>query len=152
MTASINQRGFVIHEHEDHNYIELDLDAPDAEKYVAWYNANGFPWTGDSPAWTPDDSQAASLEGWDLFDSAGSVSGPWQIQHFDVPGEIDGGVDLDSDEEAWRIVVENARAGSELHLKVLTILAHDNPLELFSITKTLDVDAAGLARAAVTVS
>lgn len=76
--------------------------------------------------WTYAHARAATAEGWDLYDSAGSGAGPWQIQSFD-----DGDpVDLGDDMVAWKLVqaqrTPHARAA-------LQFLAEHNPLEYVRI-------------------
>jgi hypothetical protein len=82
--------------------------------------------------WTPDDSQAAMAEGWDVF-AVMDVEEPWQIQRLDDPAEDDR-VDFDEpkfddDVEVWRHLVEQAAAGSPLHQKALDFMAEHNPAE-----------------------
>ena len=48
--------------------------------------------------WTRKDSELATKEGWDLYDSQGSVDGDLQIQRNDEQGL------LNEDLDAWRIV------------------------------------------------
>lgn len=73
--------------------------------------------------WTPELAAAAAAEGWDLFDSHGSLSGPWQVQSFDSPEE--GEPDITED-DAWALV----QAQATPHARVaLEILAEANPLE-----------------------
>lgn len=60
------------------------------------------------PAWSNEHREAAHLEGWDIFDASGSVSGRWQIQHFDDASDIAGATQLDSDDDALRIVVDGS--------------------------------------------
>ena len=48
--------------------------------------------------WTKKDSELATKEGWDLYDSQGSVDGDLQVQRNDEQGL------LNEDLDAWRIV------------------------------------------------
>lgn len=94
--------------------IEADWDEryPDMER----------PWRLE---WTTAFSAAACVEGWDLFDSFGSGSGPWQIQAFDSPEDGDG--DLGGEDTiAWVIVRRQATPHART---ALWFLAHHNPLE-----------------------
>lgn len=60
-----------------------------------------------SPAWSNEHRAAANNEGWDIWDTSGSESEPWQIQRFDESHE-NPGVQLDSDDDALRLVVNGS--------------------------------------------
>lgn len=66
-------------------------------------------------------------EGWDIFESTGSVDGPYQIQRND-----DDAVFKD-DSEAWRFVWDKAQSGSEYHRAALDWLKENNPGEYVRI-------------------
>lgn len=87
-----------------------------------------------SPAWSDAHRAAAHLEGWDIWDSCGSENGPWQIQHFDEASDIPEAIQLDSDDDALRIVVN----GSEPHHEAARrfIRAH-NPIEWAALEQTI---------------
>ena len=63
-----------------------------------------------NPAWSNEHCEAAQREGWDIFDTRGSYSGPWQIQRFDDASEVPGAPQLQDDEAAWRIVIQGTAA------------------------------------------
>ena len=75
--------------------------------------------------WTMQYHRAATAEGWDLFDSCGSLSGPLQVQTFDTP-EGDA-ADLGGEDEIAWVLVRSQRC--EHHRVALEILKEANPLE-----------------------
>lgn len=90
--------------------------------------------------WSPEDSFAAMLEGWDVWDSDGSGDGPFQIQFLAEPGLIPelGYVEPKFDSEdtnAWVHVREQAAAGSALHQRALLFIEHNNSLEYARIMR-----------------
>lgn len=97
--------------------------------------------------WTDADSQAASLEGWDIWDSEGSQNGPWQIQKFDDTEEAaeQGFGILAEDTDSWVLVRTQAAAGSPLHQRALAFLAEHNPTEYEAIMAWRE-DEAGIAQ------
>lgn len=86
--------------------------------------------------WTDEDSKAANIEGWDLFDCDGSDNGPLQLCKIDDPElwsqdrEVDIKKTWDEDTEAWVHVWNNP---SDLHTKALAILKVANPIEYQAI-------------------
>jgi len=101
-----------------------------------------------SPAWSDAHRAAAHLEGWDIWDACGSENGPWQIQHFDDASDIPEAIQLGSDDDALRIVVN----GSEPHHEAARrfIRAH-NPIEWAALEQTIqkmgNVESAKASRA-----
>lgn len=86
--------------------------------------------------WTVSDSTAAEAEGWDIFDSAGSNGGPWQLQRFDTPDEWSGApkpYPFETDADVWEHVAGRAAQGSALHARALVFLRAHNPLEYDAI-------------------
>jgi hypothetical protein len=66
----------------------------------------------------------ARKEGWDIFDCSGSEYGRWQISRVD---KAEGGdVQLDSDDDAWRIVFEGKEAR---HRLAREFIRDHNPVE-----------------------
>lgn len=65
------------------------------------------------PSWSDDHRAAAQREGWDIFDTSGSENGPWQIQHFDDASEVPGAAQLDTDDDALRMVMNGTSAHHE---------------------------------------
>lgn len=83
-------------------------------------------------SWSPEDANAAEVEGWALFDSCGSADGPLQIQRFDDPSEWTQSPNpypFESDAAVWVHVRTRAAAGSPLHVKALRVLEVENPAE-----------------------
>lgn len=74
-----------------------------------------------SAAWSREQSDLATIEGWDVFNAEGSSLNengdrPYQLQRWDE-------VDLfDSDEDAMKHVRRRADEGSELHMAALAYL------------------------------
>lgn len=58
----------------------------------------------DHAAWERDHSRAATAEGWNIWECSGSEAGPFQIQRYDSPDDIEAS-ELESDEAAWLIVM-----------------------------------------------
>jgi hypothetical protein len=85
--------------------------------------------TPEFAAWRLVDSDIAESEHWNVFDSAGSENGPWQIQKVDEVHY------WDDDTDVWLHVVRRAYAGSETHLRALRYVAAHNPPEFEAITK-----------------
>lgn len=83
---------------------------------------------GKRATWTFAHSEAAEAQGWDVFDSEGSVSGPYQVQSFDEPRCVldDEAVPDITDGDAWLLV---QRADSDHTRAALAFLAVANPLE-----------------------
>ena len=96
--------------------------------------------------WTKADDEAAEAEGWGVYDCAGSMSGPVQVQTFDDEGGDEwaekygrpypfplgpGGVA--QDHKAWDLILAGLDRGSELHQRVMVHLLVENPLEHFNI-------------------
>ena len=80
--------------------------------------------------WTPEDSAAALARGWDLFDASDSENQtPYQLQASDEAGLIR------NDDDAWILVVNNARAGEPLERKALAFLKEHSPNEYKFIAK-----------------
>ena len=77
--------------------------------------------------WSKQDSIEATKEGWDLYDSTGSVDGDLQIQRNDEQNL------LSEDSDAWKIV----KGGSESHhIKAMELLKVNNPKEYKRIKST----------------
>lgn len=80
--------------------------------------------------WTTDDQEAAVSKGWGLFDASDSDNDtPYQLQAHDEAGLIW------RDDEAWILVVNNARAGEPLERKALAFLKEHSPNEYGFIAK-----------------
>lgn len=96
-------------------------------------NFGTFALVSDEAQWVPTDSRAACLEGWDVWDSAGSDDGPFQIQFLAEPELLDLGYTapkFDGDTDAWVHVREQALVHhSELHQRALLFIEHNNSLE-----------------------
>ena len=88
--------------------------------------------------WTEENSRAAEAEGWDIFDSEGSVNGPRQLQAFDEPELWPGAPQPypfpGGDPEVWAHVRRRAGEGSPLHIHALEFLREHNPQEYDAIT------------------
>ena len=97
------------------------------------------------PFWTSDDRSAALSEGWDIFDCQGSASGPWQLQSFDDPEDVETAprpYPFQSDLDAWKHVRSRAAQGSPLHERALAFLAEHNLPEYRAIFETPSAPAA----------
>jgi hypothetical protein len=70
--------------------------------------------------WLKSDSKNATIEGWDLYDSEGSQDGCLQIQRNDEQNK------LDSDEQAWKIVLNGTE---KHHKKALKLIKNKNIAE-----------------------
>jgi hypothetical protein len=80
--------------------------------------------------WTPEDQDAAVAKGWGLFDASDSENDtPYQLQ-----ASSDAGL-IWNDDDAWMLVVNNARAGEPLERKALAFLKERSPNEYDFITK-----------------
>lgn len=84
------------------------------------------------PAWWA----MGDSEGWGVFESDGSKSGPLQIQKVDFVDE-DGVPQLDTEEQAWELFVRRLITSDEVALDLADVLNVDNPLELHSIINWL---------------
>jgi hypothetical protein len=80
----------------------------------------------DLSKWNSGHSQAAQLEGWNVFHSDGSAGGDWQIQRYDNDGDVPCGAHLDSDDAAWTLVLKGNGAH---HKAALDFIRRNNPLE-----------------------
>ena len=72
----------------------VSMNSPDPESLI--------------PNWSQAHCEAAQKEGWDIFDTYGSDSGPWQLQRLD---NVDDGADstqLTTDNQAWSLVLEGS--------------------------------------------
>ena len=78
------------------------------------------------PAWMPAHSVAALKEGWEIFECSGSSYGPWQIQRLDDASDCPGSVQLDSDDDAWRLVLSG---GQVHHRAALDFIKAHNAIE-----------------------
>lgn len=65
--------------------------------------------------WGPDDSAAATKEGWDIFDCGPRL----EIERIDSPE--DGGPLFEGDDEAIEHVRKKAAEGSDLHRRAIAI-------------------------------
>ena len=89
------------------------------------------------PYWLPEHSEAATREGWNMFETQGSKNGPWQVQAFDDPTEAADACGLEiprlrGDEDAWRLVFSGTE---QHHIAARAFLQAHNPIELASIEK-----------------
>lgn len=94
----------------------------------------------NAPEWTAAFSRSACLEGWDLYATAGSANGDWQIQCVDDPKQASAELGevvpaLGSDEMAWRLVYEGTESH---HIAALEFLEIHNPKEWGAIRKVGD--------------
>lgn len=80
----------------------------------------------------PFPTSTLTREGWDVFDSDGSLNGDWQIQHFADADECDA-TQLDSDETAWDLAWRGAAAGHREHLHALAFIRQRCPREWLNI-------------------
>lgn len=78
------------------------------------------------------DNAIAFDQGWGIFECHGSENGPWQLQKLDESSRFR------NDLEAWRLVVDYSKAGSEYHKKALAFLAANNPIEHDCIIDTVN--------------
>lgn len=78
------------------------------------------------PAWTEAHSDAAVKEGWNIWECFGSSSGPWQIQRLDDAADYPGSVQLESDDDAWRLVISGGQAH---HRAALDFIKAHNDIE-----------------------
>lgn len=76
--------------------------------------------------WPAEHSQAATKEGWDIFECFGSATTPWQVQRLDDASDVPGAPQLDNDDDAWRIVLQGTQAH---HSAALTFLRQHSPEE-----------------------
>lgn len=81
------------------------------------------------PAWSNEHCSAAQKEGWDIFDCGDSVHGPWQLQRIDDASDIEGGVQLKSDAEAWALVMNGSLPH---HQAAKAFIKEHNPREWVS--------------------
>ena len=80
--------------------------------------------------WTHEDETAALARGWGIFDASDSENDtPFQLQAHNEAGLIR------SDDDAWILVVNNARAGEPLERKALAFLKEHSPNEYGFIVK-----------------
>ena len=80
--------------------------------------------------WTHEDEAAALARGWGIFDASDSENDtPYQLQ-----ASNDAGL-LKNDDDAWILVVNNARAGGALERKALAFLKEKSPNEYGFIAK-----------------
>lgn len=90
----------------------------------------------DSPwYWRPEDSAAASAEGWDLFEAERDGEMLYEIERDDDMAVFP------HDDAAWSHVHGMAAAGGSLHLRALVILAMTYPAEFQRVTSTPAVPA-----------
>lgn len=75
---------------------------------------NGLPWLNEVP-WTPEDSAAATKEGWDIFESGFGH----EIQRVDEPDGDGSSPKFNSDAEAIAHVYWLAHEDSDLHLRAM---------------------------------
>jgi hypothetical protein len=68
-------------------------------------------------------------EGWDLFDSTGSVDGNLQLQ------KVDDDRVFEDDKEALKHVINKAGEGSQPHKEALRRLVEYNPKEFLILSK-----------------
>jgi hypothetical protein len=81
----------------------------------------------DLPGWTNAHGEAAHAEGWGIFDCQGSEYGRWQVQRLDDPQDHGLSIEpLESDEEAWRLIVNGT---GEHHKAALEVLKEHCPEE-----------------------
>lgn len=78
------------------------------------------------PRWSDEHCTQAQQEGWDIFDTHGSDSGPWQLQRLDDASEFPGAKQLASDAEAWRLVFEGH---APHHVSAREFIRVHNPME-----------------------
>jgi len=71
--------------------------------------------------WWRDDDAFAALEGWAIFHADGGATPGLHIERIDTQ-ETPGGVQLQSDPQAWRRVWNGARAGSRVHRRALRLI------------------------------
>lgn len=81
---------------------------------------------GMTPPWKEEHAHAALLEGWNIFECNGSQYGPWQIQRLDHADETPGAAQLESDVDAWDLVLTGAGAH---HAAALKFLRAHNPID-----------------------
>ena len=81
------------------------------------------------------DNAIAFDQGWGIFDCYGSENGPWQLQRLDESDRFL------TDIEAWRLVVDQAAAGSAYHQTALQFIADHNPIEHDCIINTVNKKA-----------
>ena len=80
--------------------------------------------------WTREDEEAALARGWGIFDASDSENDtPYQLQ-----ASSDGGL-IRNDDDAWILVVNNARTGEPLERKALAFLKEHSPNEYKFIAK-----------------
>ena len=77
----------------------------------------------DGTPWMASDSRSASREGWDLFEGEHGII----AERIDTPDSDEG--HLESDEDAYEIVVAGAQAGSATHVKAIKMMAETVPTE-----------------------
>lgn len=102
--------------------------------------------TNTEATWSDADAAAANAEGWDIFDSYGSDSGPWQIQRFDDPTAIGWPADLpypfEEDTDVWEHVWHLAHQGGHpVHERALAYLKAHNPMEYEAIERWVSAAA-----------
>lgn len=84
-----------------------------------------------TPAWSPAHDAAAAREGWNIWDSAGSANGRWQVQRIDDADAFEQAtgfapVQLKSDDQAFHIV---ANGTAEHHAAARAFLKAHNAVE-----------------------
>jgi len=78
----------------------------------------------------PDfDNTQAQSEGWGIFETDGSSSGPYQLQRMDDE-EV-----FEDDDAAARFVQQRASYGHHYHASALEFLREHNPIEYAAITE-----------------
>lgn len=82
-------------------------------------------------AWSDEDIDAAGLEGWGIYDAAGSEHNKEGLAPLQVQRDDDG--PLGSDDEAWLLIVEKSNAGSAMHRRALRHVREESPGEFQAI-------------------
>lgn len=92
--------------------------------------------------WIPEHSQAATREGWDIFECSGSSNGDWQIQRIDNPEDAEGSdfeiPALPDDEAAWRIVCKGT---APHHVAAREFIRSANPKEFDAMQRFCSSEA-----------
>lgn len=95
-----------------------------------------------TPGWSDVNDTAAMQEGWSIFSSKGSANGPWQVQAFDDASDVPGAPQLDTDEDAWKLVLQGKEAH---HAAALAFIKAHNPIEYEAIMEFAEKEEIGCA-------
>jgi hypothetical protein len=118
--------------HREEFVVKANTQASAGYCYICAYAAR------DEPAiWSADEAGAAEVEGWNLFQTDGIEHSILELEKVDFPdadlGNGEGVARFKTDADAWEHVWRGARANNPLHLRALTVLKWESPVEFQEI-------------------